>query len=113
MKIRKIERSLPVTLTYSELMQRSRDLARASQDLSKVMSRKKEVISSLAAQQKACEAAIEVLSLAISTGEEYRDIECEVIVDAHRMTKTFVRVDTGEEIEQVRATQDDFQTSFD
>ncbi len=108
----RIRRSLPVQLTEHEVIQASKDLARATQELSKVVNRKKEVNASLAAQQKVAEATIEILALKVSTGEECRDIECEVSINLADNTKTIFRLDTGEIIETTSATQDDLQNTF-
>ena len=107
-----IKKNLPVVLSRDELLTISKELAKANQDLAKIANQKKEVNASLGAQKKMSEAIIEDLSLKISTGQEYRDVECEITFDESDRKKFVCRLDTGEIVETVKLTTEDLQTEL-
>lgn len=108
-----IKKNLPVVLTSEELLAISRDLAKANQDLSSILNQKKEMNASYGAKQKMSEGLIEDLSLKISTGQEYRDVECKITFDEKSLRKIVCRTDTGEIVERVKMTTEDFQTELE
>lgn len=108
-----IKKKLPVALTREELLSISKELARANQDLSSLLNQKKEANASFGARQKMSEGLIEDLSLKISTGQEYRDIECEITFDEPARKKIICRTDTGEVVETVKLATEDFQTELE
>jgi len=110
---KRIKRNLSVELTRDELLTISRELAKANQDLSSLMNQKKEANASFGARQKMSEGLIDDLSLKISTGKEYRDVDCEITFDQKALKKIIHRVDTGEIIERVKMTTEDFQTELE
>ncbi len=104
---------LPVKLKQDEVMDYGRDLAKASQDLRETQERKKDVTSDFKAQEAKCEAEISQLSRKISTGEEYRDIECTWAYDWEGGTKTLSRDDTGEVVQRVAISEYERQQRLD
>lgn len=108
-----VTKNVPVVLLSDELLEISRELAKANQDLARIANQKKEAAASFGASQKIAEANIEELSLKISTGKEYRDVECVVTFDEKSMRKIITRTDTGEIVESQKMTTDDFQTELE
>ena len=108
-----IKKNLPVVLTREELLTISRELAKANQDLSSLLNQKKEANASFGARQKMSEGLIEDLSLKISTGQEYRNVECEITLDEIERKKIICRTDTGEIVETVKLTTEDLQTELE
>lgn len=108
-----VTKNVPVLLTITELLEISKELARANQDLARATNQKKEMAASFAATQKIAEAGIENLSLKISTGKEYRDVECSVTFDQKQMKKIIIRMDTGEVVETTKLTTADLQEELE
>lgn len=104
-----VSRKLPVKLMEFELLNISKELARANQELSSIMNQKKEMNAGFAAKQKISEGIIEDLSLKISTGQEYRDVDCRIEFDEINLKKTLFRTDTDEIVEKVKMTTEDLQ----
>jgi len=65
------EEYLSCLLTDKELIAKSRELAKANEDLADVEAKKKDVMADFTAQQKKHEANISVLSRIVSGGKEY------------------------------------------
>jgi len=103
---------LECILTDDELIERSRSLAKANQDLADVEARKKDVMADFTAQQKKHEANIGVLSRKVSTGKEYRDVECEWSINFTSGFKALIRKDTREIIKTEPVTSKDRQESL-
>lgn len=108
-----VTKNVPVLLSISELLEISKELARANQELARVSNQKKETMASFAASQKIAEAIIENLSLKISTGKEYRDVDCSVTFDQKLMKKFITRMDTGEVVETTKLTTADLQEELE
>ena len=97
------KRNLACKLTTDELLVVMKELAKGTQDLENDLSIIKK---QLAAELTKIEAHIELNSI---TGEEYRNVQCEVIIHVKDRVKKIVRLDTGEEVEEVALDQDDLQ----
>ena len=108
-----MKKNLPVMLTSEELLSISKELAKANQDLSSILNQKKEMNASYGAKQKISEGLIEALSLKISTGKEYRDIECKITFDEVNLKKIITRTDTGEIVERIKMTTEDLQSEIE
>lgn len=111
-KIEKTTEILPVKLTQEEIIENAKKLAKATNDLRDAETRKAEVVSQLTADCKRLKSAADSLSLLISNGYEYRNIECELIYDFNKGTKTLTRIDTGEIVRTVEISIEERQGTF-
>ncbi len=107
------KRHLPCKLTDEELLGISRELAKDSQDIQDIENKKKEVNADFTAQMNRMKSAIEIASRKISTGEEYRDVECSVVLDVTAMKKTLIRVDIAKVIKEEKLTTEDLQQELE
>lgn len=112
-EVKKITLNLRTALTRDEIFSYAEDLANADQNIIAIESRKKEMMAAITAEAKQAQAASEALSLKVSTKHEYRDVDCEVTYNFDTMTKTTVRIDTGEVVYTNKLTQSDLQQTFD
>ena len=101
-KIEKVVQSLPVKLTQEEIVECAKSLARTTNELSGTVARKEEVTSQFGTDIKKLKAMADSISIKISNGYEYRDVDCGWTFDYAKDTKTLTRLDTGE---VVRTTQ--------
>ncbi len=106
-------RHLPVRLTDEELLAISRELAKDSQDMQDIENKKKEVNADFTAQTNRTKSCIEIASRKISTGVEYRDIECHVEIYVKEMEKVIMRDDTGKIVKIEKLTTGDLQTELE
>lgn len=90
------EEFLSCVLTDRELIAKSRELAKANEDLADVEARKKDVVAEFTAKQKKHEANIAELARVISTGKEYRMVKCEWEYNYNTGIKVLRRLDTNE-----------------
>jgi hypothetical protein len=105
----KTTRTLAVRLSRDELLEIATELARYNEDAKEVENKKAEVNAHFTAELKKAKAEIETSSRKISTGEEYREVECEVILDTKKMKKTIIRIDTGVVVREENITSEDLQ----
>lgn len=103
------KRTLPVRLTPDELLEVGGDLARSSNELKDIENRKAEVNAQFAAELKKAKAEIEISSRKISTQEEMREVDCDVIINTSEFKKTIVRTDTGVVVREENLTSEDLQ----
>lgn len=103
------KRNLACKLTTDELLVVMKELAKGTQDLKAKENQLSTVKKTFAAELTQIEATIEINSIKASTGEEYRSVQCEVIIHVKDRVKKIVRLDTGEEIEEAKLDQDDLQ----
>jgi hypothetical protein len=75
--------------------------------------KKKEVNADFTAKMNSVKALIEIEGRKISTGVEYRDVECDVIIYPERHVKVIIRPDTQEVVEEKKLTNDDLQYELD
>jgi len=106
------EEYLSCLLTDKELIAKSRELAKANEDLADVEAKKKDVMADFTAQQKKHEANISVLSRIVSGGKEYRNVKCEWTFDYISGIKTLMRLDTHDIIKREEITQKERQVAF-
>lgn len=104
------EEYLSCVLSDKELIERSRELAKANEDLSDVEAKKKDVMADFTAQQKKHEANIGVLSRVVSTGKEYRHVKCEWEINWTRGFKRLIRLDTQDVVKQLEIDPKERQT---
>lgn len=107
------KRHLPVKLTDVELLDISRELAKDSQDLQESENRKKEVNAEFTAKMNGMKSSIEIASRKISTGEEYRDVDCEVQLNTEERKKIVTRTDTWKVVKTENLTTDDLQQELE
>lgn len=108
-KIEKVVQSLPVELTQEEIVECAKSLAKTTNELRDCESRKMEVTSQFAADLKKLKATTDSISIKISNGYEYRDVDCAWTIDYKKDTKTLNRLDTGEVVRTTQLTIEDKQ----
>lgn len=104
---------LSVELTEGELLEAGKEIAKDTQDLSALSDKKADVVADFKAQEKKLEANIAILSRMLSTGEEYRHVNCEWFYDLKKDTKTLKRLDTNEIVRVEDITPNDRQSNFE
>lgn len=112
-KRRLTKEHLAVALTEGELLEAGREVAKDTQDLAALGDKKADVAADFKAQEKKLDANIAILSRMISTGEEYRHVNCEWFYDLKKDTKTLKRLDTDEIIRTEDITSNDRQSNFE
>lgn len=95
---RRILKDLPVRLTEEEILERGRRQARTVEILKQTQDEKKAVTSDLGAKEKLLTADLQLLARVITSGQEWRQVECEESVDFRAAVVRIVRCDTGEEV---------------
>ena len=90
------KKELECVLTDAEVLEYSRSLAKANQDLSDVEDRKKDVVAGYTAEAKSLEANINVLARKVASGKEHRSVECIYEFDWDKAVKHIIRRDTYE-----------------
>ena len=108
-KIEKVVQSLPVKLTQEEIVECAKSLAKTTNELRDCEARKMEVTSQFAADLKKLKASTDSLSIKISNGYEYREVDCAWAFDYKGDTKTLYRKDTGETVRTTQITIEDRQ----
>lgn len=109
--------TLKVILTKEETAAYSEQLAKDSIDLRENEEHKKEVAANFTADSKKLETSISSLSRKVSSGEEWRPVDCQWLFNFKTGKKRKVRLDTGEELrgEELRVediTNEDRQTKL-
>ncbi len=105
----KEKRNIAVKLTGSELLHAGKALAKSNSDITDFENKKKEAVADFGTKINRAKAEGEVAARLVSTEEEYRDVECDVVIDIDRNRKTIIRPDTGEIVEEQKLTNDDLQ----
>lgn len=100
------EKHLSCDLTEEELSKCSKELARDSIELRETEESKKEVVSDFAAKTKGLESGISRNSRKVSTGMEWRNVDCQWLFDFSAGYKRLIRTDTGEELEALVKVSD-------
>lgn len=91
----RIVNNLPVKLTQTELVQTGRKLANAQHNLQRAENEKKEAMSDFKNRIDRHTLEISNLSEVISSGEEYRPVECTRFYDRANKRVIVTRSDTG------------------
>jgi hypothetical protein len=115
MKAKKIEtkkskRNLRVNLDQSELLTYGKRQADLLLELNRIEADKKRIIDDFKSKTSAVEADVQILSNALSTGYEYRDVNCtEYLGDPEPDCKRIVRDDIGEQVAVEKMTAMEMQ----
>lgn len=112
MKKETIVQTLPCILTREELEDRSRRLAAAVQASSELEKEKKAINDQIKAREAAFDAEITNMSGQITSGKEYRQIECEWVFDWDKGFKVFQRLDNYEVLQTQKITEQERQTTI-
>ena len=107
-----VKKVLACKLNNVELQSAGKELARLSQELKEMEGQKSRVASEFSARIKSTKCNIEIESLKISTGEQYKEVECEVVRDWDARTKTTIRNDTKEVISTVKMDESEQKELF-
>lgn len=106
-------RSLRCKLTNDQLMEQGRLLSEAGFNVRQLEEDKKRVTADYGAKIKTEKAKMPVIEARITTGCEFRDVECSIVWDKPKKgMKTLTRSDTGELIEE-DLTPSEKQKRFD
>lgn len=101
-RIEKTRRWLKYAFSPTEITSFSQDLASRVQSLNRLEEEKKEIADSFKARMSAEGAKINQISLWITNGFDFRDIDCEVQYHTPKTgVKSIVRLDTGELVETI------------
>lgn len=103
-------RSIRYAFTREELADKSKQLANACHERSNIVSEKKSVMSDFKAKIDAKDAVVSLLSGHISNGYEMKNVECEVVKDFEKGTKTYFY--EGQPYDTVALTAFDRQTEL-
>lgn len=95
MRITSVVRELACLLTTDEKVQYSSEIARAIEDKRAAETRLKTHAAQIKSEISLADQQINRLSTIISSGCEYRQIECKVVYEFSRGKKEYFRVDTG------------------
>lgn len=112
MEEKKETRSLQVKLTEKELLDLSRELVKNIQELRDKENRKKEFAKIIDGEICGYKTHIDLLSMKIANGYEYKDIECTWEQYPNEELKRLSRDDTGEVVKTEQLTKEDRQKSF-
>ncbi|MFA5928620.1 MAG: hypothetical protein WC838_04925 [Candidatus Margulisiibacteriota bacterium] len=102
-------RSVPVKLTQEEYVAMGKEMGRTQNEMKSLQDRLKEVSSDFKANSSQKEAMLNSLSITISNGYEYRDVDCVHVFRPKDGKKDIVRLDTQEIIGTEAMTKQDFQ----
>lgn len=103
-------RNIRYAFTPEELANKSRQLANTCEERSNVVAEKKSVMSDFKSKIDAKDAVVSLLSGHICNGYEMKNVECDVIKDFEKGTKTYTH--NGVEYETVALTSSDRQTEL-
>lgn len=102
--------SLKYTFNAEELATIARSLALANQEAEAIEDEKKEAVANFKARIEAQETAISRYARLYANGYEYRNVECEDLLNnPGNGRKTIVRKDTGEVVRTIEMTPDERQ----
>lgn len=96
MRLTKETRTLECILTDAEKLKYGAEMAELHYKKSRAEDQLKSIQSAIKADIAAHEAKINDLSQKISTGREYREVQCAIVYDWDRKVKSSIRNDTGE-----------------
>ena len=98
-------KSLKTILTEKEVLVYSKQLAKANQDVGQIEAQLKEVKDDFKARASKVEAEIDILSRKVSTGEEYKEVQCFEQFNWKDGTKEIIREDSGEVVASYDITE--------
>lgn len=111
-QMKRMKRMLPVTLTKQEVHDKGKQLSRKLSEMRALENHRKDVLAQFNSQAKAIEAEIELLSRAVETGEEMRDVPVMVEYNWAIGQKVITREDDGSVVATETITDADRQTSM-
>jgi uncharacterized coiled-coil protein SlyX len=109
MEDKTFQRSVPVKLTQEEYVEKGKQMSREQNEMTSLTARLKEVSTDFKAKIAQKEATINSLSITISNGYEYREIDCRYEYRPKDGKKDVIRLDTFEIIGTESMTKQDFQ----
>jgi hypothetical protein len=101
-----------VQLTQEEYVNKGKEMSREQNAMTNLAARLKEVSSDFKAKIAQKEATINALSMTISNGYEYREVECAWAYRASEGVKDLARMDTREVVSTERMSKEDFQNNL-
>jgi hypothetical protein len=114
MKEQKVKKNMRYSFTPEERLEVGKLLADAQIELCRVGEDKKRVADDFKAKESALDASVKSLSNKMSTGYEFRDIDCTIIYnDPKTGKKSLFRDDTGERIATDPMTAEELQEEID
>lgn len=103
------KRNLEVKLTNTEILEYSKDLTKAIKDKVEAEKKLKSVSLVIKSEIAEFEGRINALSEKVSSGTEYRPVDCTYYFIPKRHKKEIIRMDTGEKVGETDMTEEDFQ----
>ncbi len=100
---------LSCILTDPERIKYSQQLAEAIQERGREEDDLKSYKSSAKFRQDSIDGRVNDLTTKISTGKEFRDVECEIVWDFKKREKTWKRKDAKEVVRTARITDEELQ----
>ena len=103
----KISRWLPVALTETEILERSRTMSERCKEKQKIEAEKAAVVRDFGEKLKKLSGEISRLSEIVSSGEEQRTVDCHEEIRGNRVV--LIREDTGAVVSDRPATEEEKQ----
>lgn len=104
---------LECDLTSEELIEKGNELSKKNQEITRLEDEKKSVVSDFKARIDACHSKIGILSQAITTKKESREVECELQYNTPITgVKSLIRLDTHTSEKEMVMTQDEKEDLF-
>jgi len=100
MRIEKENLTLPCILTDAKKLNYGHEQAISLQRLEEAEARKQEFNSQIKADIEKYEARAHEIGHKLTSGKEYRDVECTITRDWEKKTRTWTRTDTGEVVKE-------------
>lgn len=111
-KVYTVTENLKVDLTPEEILAASREMARAVDELHDLEQQRKAAVETYKARIAQATAQVQVNSVLVRNGYEFRKVEVRCTLDYDRTWVTSVRLDTGEVVESRAMTPDEKQMTF-
>jgi hypothetical protein len=108
-----IEKSLPVTLTPEETLDKGKELAKLQQDKVSAEEQAKSAAATFKDKIQGAQSSINILSRDISNGYEYRMVDCYWEIDYIKRKKILIRTDTGEVVKTEDVSASEMQKEMD
>lgn len=105
LQMKRATRMLPVALTKQEVHDKGKALSRKLSEMRTLENHKKEVMANFNSQAKGIEAEVEILSRAVETGEEMREVAVMIEYNWPLGHKVITREDDGTIIATEKITE--------
>ena len=106
------KRFLKCQLTKEELLQAGEDLATELDNLGQLGTEIESIKKSLKSKEAELDAKIHAKQIIVRNKYEYRQVDCDNILDYEVLECYVIRSDTGEEINRRKMTEDEKQTTL-